>query len=285
MSILKFLPSLLCFCKMHNIYRVFALVSEMPYTTSTSITVQAMNKASFSFTINNFPEAKRIKKVNQAIDSEIFSIMASQLSIAVYPSGVEDKAKDYLSVYLHNHSSHKVMVKYSLAVEDNVFSDIYSEIKMQRMVGLIKFIRISDIGQNLEVTGQVTLLREDLLDESVGGLSLATWEFMKKSEEENLQNLEQRLKENLNQLEQKIDLKFEDLKEDIKAPARAPECPICFEELRPPVKIIQCLKGHKLCEPCSIKPEIQGCPGGCKAGFMGRDYGMEAFLLEQFRIR
>ena len=89
----------------------------------------------------------------------------------------------------------------------------------------------------------------------------------------------------LNKLDQKINSKFEDLKEDIKAPARAPECPICFEELRPPMQIIQCLKGHKLCEPCSLKPEIANCQDGCKAGFMGRDLGMEAFLLHQFNTR
>ena len=51
------------------------------------------------------------------------------------------------------------------------------------------------------------------------------------------------------------------------------------------MKIIQCLKGHKLCEPCSQKPEIANCPDGCKAGFMGRDLGMEAFLLNQFNTR
>ena len=78
-----------------------------------------------------------------------------------------------------------------------------------------------------------------------------------------------------------INQKFEYLKEDMKAPARAPECPICFEELKPPMK---CLKGHKLCEPCSQKPGIISCPGACKSAFMGRDFGMEAFLLEQFQI-
>ena len=52
----------------------------------------------------------------------------------------------------------------------------------------------------------------------------------------------------------------------------------CFEELRPPRRIISCLKGHKVCEPCSQKEEVRGCPDNCKAGFMGRDHGMEEFV-------
>ena len=101
--------------------------------------------------------------------------------------------------------------------------------------------------------------------------------------------LEQKLEEKMTykhyDLKRKIHAEFEDLKEDINAPARAPECPICFEELRPPMQIIQCLKGHKLCKPCSNKPDILGCPDGCKAGFMGRDFGMEAFIFKQFQTR
>lgn len=57
-----------------------------------------------------------------------------------------------------------------------------------------------------------------------------------------------------------------------------PECPICFEKLKPPMRIVQCLKGHKLCEPCTQKEKVVACPLNCKSGFIGRDYGMEAFM-------
>ena len=63
-------------------------------------------------------------------------------------------------------------------------------------------------------------------------------------------------------------------------PIAIPECPICLEELRPPLRIVQCLKGHKICEPCSEKEEVKGCPDGCRAGLMGRDHGMEAFVRQ-----
>ena len=38
-----------------------------------------------------------------------------------------------------------------------------------------------------------------------------------------------------------------------------------------------CLQGHKICEPCSEEEAVLSCPS-CKKGFMGRDFGMEAFI-------
>ena len=38
-------------------------------------------------------------------------------------------------------------------------------------------------------------------------------------------------------------------------------------------------QGHKICEPCSEKEAVVSCPT-CKTAFMGRDYGMEAFIRE-----
>jgi len=72
--------------------------------------------------------------------------------------------------------------------------------------------------------------------------------------------------------------------EDVKnfpPPISIPECLICMEEMSPPTKIVQCLKGHKICEPCSQREEVMFCPGHCKTGFTGfRDFGMEAFILK-----
>ena len=38
-------------------------------------------------------------------------------------------------------------------------------------------------------------------------------------------------------------------------------------------------QGHKICEPCSEKEAVVSCPT-CKTAFMGRDFGMEAFVRE-----
>ena len=35
-----------------------------------------------------------------------------------------------------------------------------------------------------------------------------------------------------------------------------PECPICFDEMKPPTKIAQCLSGHLICLHCKERPEV-----------------------------
>ena len=60
-----------------------------------------------------------------------------------------------------------------------------------------------------------------------------------------------------------------------------PECPVCLYKLVPSKKIVQCLNGHKICEPCSEEESVLSCPT-CKTAFMGRDYGMEAFIRDLF---
>ena len=59
-----------------------------------------------------------------------------------------------------------------------------------------------------------------------------------------------------------------------------PECPICMEEMTPPTKIVQCLKGYKICEPCSQREDVMFFTGHRKTGFMGRDLGMGAFIFK-----
>jgi len=77
----------------------------------------------------------------------------------------------------------------------------------------------------------------------------------------------------------KKDLKAEIAKVKTPAVGYIPECPICLHQMTPPTKIVHCVKGHKLCETCSKKEAVKSCPS-CKTAFMGRDFGMEAFIRE-----
>ena len=58
-----------------------------------------------------------------------------------------------------------------------------------------------------------------------------------------------------------------------------PECPVCLQQLLTPKRIVQCLQGHKICEVCSNEDAVVSCPT-CKTAFMGRDFGMEAFVRD-----
>ena len=45
----------------------------------------------------------------------------------------------------------------------------------------------------------------------------------------------------------------------VKAPVLpCPECPICFEEMKPPVRIVQCKSGHLVCQQCKDMPQVFG---------------------------
>ena len=83
----------------------------------------------------------------------------------------------------------------------------------------------------------------------------------------------------------------------------SPECPICFEEMKPPMRIIQCKSGHLICRNCETKAEVSiilpkqlflksksrwtnlssiylqvTCSPICKQEFTGRAFGMENYL-------
>eukprot|EP00092_Neocalanus_flemingeri_P096101 GFUD01122313.1.p2 GENE.GFUD01122313.1~~GFUD01122313.1.p2 ORF type:complete len:250 (-),score=71.45 GFUD01122313.1:69-818(-) len=47
------------------------------------------------------------------------------------------------------------------------------------------------------------------------------------------------------------------------------ECPVCFEEMKPPAHIWQCSQGHLVCEPCKTRPEVRHCPT-CRQEIVGR---------------
>jgi len=104
--------------------------------------------------------------------------------------------------------------------------------------------------------------------------------------EEEVFNSEERVKAEILKMEERLEKKIVEVKQ-CRVAITAPECPVCFDELKPPLKVVQCVAGHKICEPCSesswcasqAKPV---CPGGCGAKLIGRDHGMEAFLEQIF---
>jgi len=155
-------------------------------------------------------------------------------------------------------------------------------------------MRASEIGTDLEATVEVVLKWEDIS----GGVVEEDQVISK-----NLVQVEERLGEKLEQMGGKLEQmggKLEQMKTFVLAEldqqqqqmknfvrgeiakvkaTPIPECPVCFLQLKPPRKIVQCLKGHKICEACSEKEAVVSCPT-CKTAFMGRDFGMEAFVRE-----
>ena len=63
-----------------------------------------------------------------------------------------------------------------------------------------------------------------------------------------------------------------DLKKELK-------CPVCFEEMKPPVEIWQCSQGHPICQPCKYIQDISHCLT-CRQEIVGR-----ANLVEKIAVR
>ena len=46
------------------------------------------------------------------------------------------------------------------------------------------------------------------------------------------------------------------------------ECPVCFVEMIPPMRIFQCLNGHSLCGDCKDNEHVTTCPS-CRVRLTG----------------
>ena len=57
----------------------------------------------------------------------------------------------------------------------------------------------------------------------------------------------------------------------------APECPVCLDQMLPPLRIFQCRDGHLICEICRDGLQATKCPE-CRGTMTGRATGMEQFL-------
>lgn len=59
------------------------------------------------------------------------------------------------------------------------------------------------------------------------------------------------------------------------------ECPICFEEMKPPMRIWQCVDGHAICAACREKLENKNCPSCCRS-IDGRNFTLEKMARSLF---
>ena len=240
----------------------------MAYTTETWVLHRDWDKATITFEITDFAAAVAAKEKNQGIESKPCTIGGSQFGVKVYPSGDDSAAENKVSIYTMNYSDHKVAYDYSITVGDVKRSGSNVMAEGKRGWGFPDFMERRQVGADLTVVAEITLLREQVTKgqaDTIGELK-NDMEKMKIAQAENMEELKTEIKE----IKQRM----------TGGSIKMAECVICLEELVPPLRIVQCLKGHKLCEPCSQREGVVSCPTNCRAGFMGRDLGMEAFVRQ-----
>jgi hypothetical protein len=66
----------------------------------------------------------------------------------------------------------------------------------------------------------------------------------------------------------------------VPAPPLIPECPVCYDELRPPRQIFTCGTGHLICSDC--RPDVAGdmCVQRCGTKYAGRATAMEQMVRQ-----
>jgi len=262
----------------------------MDFNTSSWSVKEDFNQAKLRLEIPNFSDVVGNTRKGQGIKSKLFDVGGSKFVLEIYPNGDLKAEEGMLSVFLNNESNHDVVVDYTISVdginrESREYEKIEkvtenSRIEKGKGKGRRNFMSSSEIETDLKTTVEVKLKREDI---SRGVVE------QNQVNRNDLVQVEERLGGKLDQMKTFVLAELNQQQQQMKDFVRGeiakvkgtpiPECPVCFLQLKPPKKIVQCLKGHKICEPCSEKEAVVSCPT-CKTAFMGRDFGMEAFVRE-----
>ena len=91
---------------------------------------------------------------------------------------------------------------------------------------------------------------------------------------------------------------FDRVRESIAGVSSQFECPVCFEEMKPPLNMYQCRQGHVVCEVfrilysalfhrfflqnCKNEGQLTVCPS-CRGSIVGRNFAMEKLAEEYFK--
>eukprot|EP00092_Neocalanus_flemingeri_P017550 GFUD01018988.1.p1 GENE.GFUD01018988.1~~GFUD01018988.1.p1 ORF type:complete len:253 (-),score=56.36 GFUD01018988.1:108-866(-) len=233
------------------------------------------NKLKYFIRIFGFRQKMRTWRAGREVHSMPFHIGESEFSFDIYPNGDEKNNRGHVSVFLRNRNSWAVKVNVEFKIGSRICEDTF-EIPINSNCGWGKFHDHDDLLDdddalnsegNLNTSADISLIWEEVTGNG------------KKEDVDGLKSEVTDLKRKIETLETNIMSKLEALENDARRKTRiaCPECPVCFEEMKPPTKIVQCVSGHFICLQCRDRPEVTCCPL-CKEKFTGRATGMEKYL-------
>ena len=65
---------------------------------------------------------------------------------------------------------------------------------------------------------------------------------------------------------------------------KTPECPMCLEDMKPPLQIFSCHNGHLICGECKPKVIDDVCITCRTVKYMGRATAMEQMISDMFSV-
>ena len=194
----------------------------MAFNTSSWSVKEEVNKAKLKLEIPHFSDVVGNTSKGQRVISQQFDVGGAKFALKIYPNGQQGAEEGMLSAFLCNESNHDVVVDFAISVEGgNKKSDESAKIKKGSSWGWMNFMRASEVGTDLKATVEVILKWEDISGGEVQQNQVTS---------RDLEQMEQRMK---------TFVRGEIAK--VKA-SPIPECPVCFLQLKPPKKIVQCLK-------------------------------------------
>ena len=184
---------------------------------------EEFNKAKLKLEVPKFSEVVGNTGRKVRISSKLFHVGRSKFRLAVYPGGVEETTEQGMfSVYLYNVSNHDVVVDFTISANWGM-SMSKEGVKIEKNCdsGWADFMKTRDVGADLNLTVEVTMRWEDLSGGMVEENHVNRSDLIK---------VEERLKDIVRAEIAKVKT------------SSIPECPVCFQRLAPPKKIVQCLK-------------------------------------------
>jgi len=252
------------------------------------------NDDSLNYNIRIFDFGQKMKTwgFGHPVQSLPIEIGQSEFSIDIYPNGYSQDDIRNISVYVNNRNDWDVMVEAEVSIGALSFANA-DQIESNGSRGWPKFcshkiVRNFLDGWDLDISADIKLVWEffsgrQTLQAEVQGLKSEVTDLKRK-----IETMERTMTFNLNR---KIDTLERTMMSNIKSlrnpdvkktSSPCPECPICFDEMKPPTRIVQCMSGHLICLKCRERPEVSSCPT-CKEQFTGkRAIGMENFLRALF---
>ena len=226
----------------------------MAFNTSSWCVREDVNKAKLKLEIPNFSDVVANTTKGQEISSKQFDVGRSKFTLDISPNGDLGAEEGMFSAFLSNRSNHDVVVDYTISVEEGKVLSVKNEkIVKGNGRGWGDFMKASEVKNCLEIVVEVKLRWENIS----GGVVKQN-----QANGKELVQVEERLKEKLEQVEGKLEQvegkleqvegKLVQMEKRMKtfvqgeiAKVKAtpiPECPVCFQDLTPPMKIVQCLK-------------------------------------------
>jgi len=253
--------------------------------------------------IDDFKKKMQEYSMNEKITSEPFTINKSRFVVYIFPNGLGHAAEGHVTVLLSNLSDWRVCVRYKISVPETTYEGgrrgkkIFSVRNKNNAYGRVKFLPHSrrskwlPNGSLLKIVVDVELLCEEFKSKNDKILTLQPTDFQIEEAENSLDELmscgsaknQELVKEvdNLKSMTSKLTSSVEQLTEIVMEKKgdtmriNWPECPICHERIKKPMRLKQCGQGHIVCEACLR--DATNCYT-CKDVITGRPTALEHIL-------